>query len=55
VMQLVEQRAPQGFRTIEDVLTQAEREATAAGYKQIAGFDRDALNARESIIALGAG
>ncbi|HEY2132483.1 MAG TPA: flavin-dependent oxidoreductase [Acetobacteraceae bacterium] len=54
VMQMVEQRAPDGFRNIEDVLTQAEREATAAGYKQIAGFDRDALNARGSIIALNA-
>jgi 2-polyprenyl-6-methoxyphenol hydroxylase-like FAD-dependent oxidoreductase len=50
VMQLVEQRAPNGFARIEDVLTAEELEGTAAGYKRIAGFDRDALNARESIV-----
>ncbi|MDR3532334.1 MAG: flavin-dependent oxidoreductase [Rhodopila sp.] len=50
VMQLVEQRAPNGFARIEDVLTAAELEGTAAGYKHIAGFDRDALNARAPIV-----
>jgi 5-methylphenazine-1-carboxylate 1-monooxygenase len=50
VMQLVEQRAPQGFDRIEDVLTAAELEGTAAGYKRVAGFDRDALNARGPIV-----
>jgi 2-polyprenyl-6-methoxyphenol hydroxylase-like FAD-dependent oxidoreductase len=50
VMQLVEQRAPAGFAQIEDVLTPAELEGTAAGYKRIAGFDKDALNARGPII-----
>ncbi len=50
VMQLVEQRAPNGFTRIEDVLTPAELEGTAAGYKQIAGFDKDALNARPPIV-----
>jgi 2-polyprenyl-6-methoxyphenol hydroxylase-like FAD-dependent oxidoreductase len=50
VMQLVEQRAPDGFARIEDVLTPAELEGTAAGYKRIAGFDKDALNARGSIV-----
>ncbi len=50
VMQLVEQRAPNGFVRIEDVLTQQELEQTAARYKQMAGFDRDALNARGPII-----
>jgi 2-polyprenyl-6-methoxyphenol hydroxylase-like FAD-dependent oxidoreductase len=51
VMQLVEQRAPLGFNRIEDVLTPAELEGTATGYKQIAGFDRDALNTRPPIVA----
>ena len=51
VMQLVEQRAPDGFSRIEDVLTEAELEGTAAGYKQIAGFDKDALNARPPIVS----
>jgi 2-polyprenyl-6-methoxyphenol hydroxylase-like FAD-dependent oxidoreductase len=50
VMQLVEQCAPNGFARIEDVLTPAELEGTAAGYKQLAGFDKDALNARPPII-----
>lgn len=50
VMQMVEQRAPDGFVRIEDVLTAAELEGTAAGYKRIAGFDKDALNARGAIV-----
>jgi 2-polyprenyl-6-methoxyphenol hydroxylase-like FAD-dependent oxidoreductase len=50
VMQLVEQRAPGGFVQVGDVLTPAELEGTADGYKRIAGFDRDALNARAPIV-----
>jgi 5-methylphenazine-1-carboxylate 1-monooxygenase len=50
VMQMVEQRAPNGFDRIEGVLTPQELEQTAAGYKRLAGFDRDALNARGPII-----
>jgi 2-polyprenyl-6-methoxyphenol hydroxylase-like FAD-dependent oxidoreductase len=50
VMQLVEQRAPQGFDRIEDVLTADELDGTAAGYKRVAGFDRDSLNARGPIV-----
>ena len=50
VMQLVEQRAPNGFDRIEDVLTPAELEGTAAAYTRLAGFDVDGLNARPSIV-----
>jgi 5-methylphenazine-1-carboxylate 1-monooxygenase len=50
VMQIVQQRAPNGFDRIEDVLTPEELEGTAAGYKRIAGFDRDALNVRPPIV-----
>ncbi len=50
VMQLVEQRAPNGFDRIEDVLTPEELEGTAAAYKRVAGFDKDALNARPPIV-----
>jgi 2-polyprenyl-6-methoxyphenol hydroxylase-like FAD-dependent oxidoreductase len=50
VMQLVEQRAPDGFVRIGDVLTPLELEGIATGYKRIAGFDKDALNARPAII-----
>ncbi len=51
VMQLVEQRAPDGYGRIEDVLTATELEGVAASYKRIAGFDRDALNERPPIVA----
>lgn len=50
VMQLVEERAPNGFARIEDVLSAQELEEAAAGYKRIAGFDKDALNNRPPIL-----
>jgi 2-polyprenyl-6-methoxyphenol hydroxylase-like FAD-dependent oxidoreductase len=50
VMQLVQERAPQGFARIEDVLSRDELEEAAAGYKRIAGFDKDELNARPPIV-----
>jgi len=45
VMQLVEERAPDGFEDLETVLPRAEREAIAAHYKRLAGFDPETLNA----------
>lgn len=51
VMQLVQERAPDGFKDIRDVLTDEELDGTAAAYKTIAGFDRDTLNTRPPIIA----
>jgi 2-polyprenyl-6-methoxyphenol hydroxylase-like FAD-dependent oxidoreductase len=50
VMQTVQQRAPNGFARIEDVLSAAELEEAAAGYKRIAGFNKDALNIRLPIV-----
>lgn len=50
VMQLVEERAPDGFADISEVLSVDELEQTAANYKRIAGFDKDALNARPPIV-----
>lgn len=47
VMQMVEERAPGGFENLHDVVSLAELEGVAAGYKQVAGFDRDALNRKE--------
>jgi 2-polyprenyl-6-methoxyphenol hydroxylase-like FAD-dependent oxidoreductase len=52
VMQLVESRAPDGFDRIEDVLSRDELEGAAAGYKRLAGFDRETLNARPPIVQL---
>jgi 2-polyprenyl-6-methoxyphenol hydroxylase-like FAD-dependent oxidoreductase len=49
VMQLAEDRAPHGFDRVTDVIPQAELEAVADGYKQVAGFDREALNTRASL------
>lgn len=49
VMQLAETRAPGGFAHIHDIISPEELEATAGGYRQIAGFDREALNARPSL------
>ena len=50
VMQMVEERAPEGYARIEDVLSAEELENAAAGYKKLAGFDREALNNRPAIV-----
>lgn len=52
VMDLVAERAPEGFEKIEDVLSQTELEAIASAYKKTAGMDVEALNNRPSIISL---
>ena len=44
VMQIVHERAPNGFERLEDVISQAELEEIAERYKQIAGFDKESLN-----------
>lgn len=43
VMQLAHERAPDGFADIEAIVPLAEREAIAARYKQVAGFEKDRL------------
>jgi len=48
-MEIVEARAPHGFRQVEDVISRAELEEIAVRYKRAAGFDRDELNARPSL------
>jgi len=50
VMQLVEERAPQGFNVVTDVLSRQELEDIAANYKRVAGFQVEALNAKPSIV-----
>ena len=44
VMQIVEERAPNGFENLHDVIAQSELESIAQSYKRTAGFDRDTLN-----------
>ncbi|MBL0731055.1 flavin-dependent oxidoreductase [Piscinibacter sp. HJYY11] len=41
VMAIAEQRAPQGFKHIHDVMPREELEGIAARYKQVAGFTKD--------------
>lgn len=48
VMDIVHERAPDGFRRIEEVVPRAELEATVMAYKRLAGMDPATLNARES-------
>jgi len=45
VMQLAEERAPEGFADVSTVFGPIELEEIASRYKAIAGFDREQLNA----------
>jgi 2-polyprenyl-6-methoxyphenol hydroxylase-like FAD-dependent oxidoreductase len=53
VMQLVEERAPDGYKVVTDVLSQEELENIAANYKKVAGFQVEALNAKPPIVQMG--
>lgn len=44
VMQIVEERAPNGFENLDEVISRQELEDIANKYKKIAGFDRESLN-----------
>jgi 2-polyprenyl-6-methoxyphenol hydroxylase-like FAD-dependent oxidoreductase len=44
VMQIVEDRAPNGFDQLEDIISQAELMTVASKYKQVAGFYRAAVD-----------
>ncbi len=50
-MQLVEDRAPEGFAHLHDVVSAAELAEIADGYKRIAGFAIADLNERPSLAA----
>ena len=52
VMQMVEERAPDGFGVVTDVLSQQELEDIAANYKRVAGFQVEALNAKPPIVTM---
>jgi 5-methylphenazine-1-carboxylate 1-monooxygenase len=47
VMQIAEDRAPNGFKNLNDVISQTELEEIAARYKKIAGFEKDILNQKQ--------
>ena len=50
VLDIVEERAPNGFRALDDVISQGELEEIAARYKATAGMDIQALNAAPLIL-----
>jgi len=49
-MQLVEERAPNGFHRIEDVISNEELEATTKSYSTAAGLDIETVNHRPSFV-----
>ena len=49
-MQLVEERAPQGFHRIEDVISNEELETTTKSYSTAAGLDIETVNNRPSFV-----
>ena len=50
VLDIVEERAPDGFAILDDVISRAELEEIALRYKATAGMDIEALNAALSIL-----
>ncbi|MBX3514489.1 MAG: flavin-dependent oxidoreductase [Xanthobacteraceae bacterium] len=50
VMQMVEERAPNGFNVVTEVLSREELEGIANNYKRVAGFQVEALNAKPAIV-----
>ncbi|CAI6327667.1 unnamed protein product [Periconia digitata] len=44
VLQLAEERAPEGFKNVYDVIPKEELEGIGKAYKAIAGFEMDAVN-----------
>ena len=50
ILDIVAERAPEGFENIHDVMTQEELEAAAGAYKKLAGMDIEALNARGPLV-----
>lgn len=55
ILQAAEERAPDGFTHIHDVLSQEELEHTAISFKKAAGFDVETVNSRESFVEAAGG
>ena len=49
VMQIVEERAPEGFTDLDRIVSRDELEGIAATYKRLAGFDPAILNAEPDL------
>jgi 5-methylphenazine-1-carboxylate 1-monooxygenase len=54
VMQMVEERAPDGYNVVTDVLSVEELHNIAANYKRVAGFQVEDLNAKPPIVSMPA-
>ena len=52
VLQLVEERAPQGFDRIDDVISEQDIKAYAASFSSVAGLDVKTVNCRPSFVPL---
>jgi 2-polyprenyl-6-methoxyphenol hydroxylase-like FAD-dependent oxidoreductase len=50
-MQLAEERAPNGFTTVDDVISRGELDAIAASFAKAAGLDVETVNHRPSYIS----
>jgi 2-polyprenyl-6-methoxyphenol hydroxylase-like FAD-dependent oxidoreductase len=48
-MEIVEQRAPDGFTNLDDILSTQDLEEISRAYKRTAGFDPEILNGRSSL------
>jgi hypothetical protein len=46
----VEERALNGYENLEDVISTRELEDIANNYKKVAGFDKEILNSRASLV-----
>jgi 5-methylphenazine-1-carboxylate 1-monooxygenase len=49
-MQLVEERAPNGFTRIEDVISRSELESIAKSFSATAGLDPETVNSGSSFV-----
>ena len=53
-MDIVEERAPDGFTKLDDVISRQELEEISKAYRRTAGFDPEFLNQRPSLSVAGA-
>jgi 2-polyprenyl-6-methoxyphenol hydroxylase-like FAD-dependent oxidoreductase len=51
-LQLVEERAPNGFARIEDVVSRQELDAISSSFSEAAGLDVETVNARPSFVTV---
>jgi hypothetical protein len=51
-LQLVEERAPNGFARIEDIVSRHELDAISSSFSEAAGLDVQAVNARPPFVTV---